>query len=198
MIKRALMLLSCSVILLSSCGETALTGNTALTGTFASQFTALSPDQQTQFAKATGSIELLNLANDPTNAAYIAAANALATQRPELLNLVQNPGQNGPGGGMPPGGFGGPGGGIPGGPGGLPPNAEELRIQYPEFIAALEAMQDLAPEDRRAAMEALFTEHPEWQSLMPTQPAGGPNGGARPPQGGVPPQGPASPPPTAA
>ncbi len=83
------------------------------------------------------------------------------------------PGGGGPGMGMPPGG---------GMPGGLPPNAEELRIAYPEFIAALEAMQDLDPEARRTAMDALFTEHPEWRELL--QPPGG---------GGMPPGGPGGP-----
>lgn len=88
--------------------------------------------------------------------------------------------QAGPGG---PGG--GPGMGMPpdgGMPGGLPPNAEELRIEYPEFIAALEAMQDLDPEARRTAMDALFAEHPEWRELL--QPPGG---------GGMPPGGPGGP-----
>lgn len=91
--------------------------------------------------------------------------------------------QAGPGGPGGPGG--GPGMGMPpdgGMPGGLPPNAEELRIEYPEFIAALEAMQDLDPEARRTAMDALFTEHPEWRELL--QPPGG---------GGMPPGGPGGP-----
>lgn len=94
--------------------------------------------------------------------------------------------------GMPPGGpGGGPGMGMPPGggmPGGLPPNAEELRIEYPEFIAALEAMQDLDPEARRAAMDELFTEHPEWRELL--QPPGGagmpPGGGQGGPMGAPP------------
>lgn len=103
--------------------------------------------------------------------------------------------------GMPPNGmqppFGAPPGG--GGPMGLPPNIEEIRAQYPELATALEAMQDLSPEERRTQMDALFTEHPEWREvLMPAGggPGGGPGGmppGGMPPGGMQPPQPSASP-----
>lgn len=72
------------------------------------------------------------------------------------------------------------------GPGALPPNAEALRIQYPEFIAALESMQDLEPQARAEALDQLFIDHPEWKDLLPAPPAGGQGG---PPQGGQPPAG---------
>ncbi len=96
--------------------------------------------------------------------------------------------------------FGAPPGG--GGPmGGLPPNIEEIRADYPELAAALEEMQDLDPEARRAKMDALFAEHPEWQEvLMPPGGPGGPGGmppgggpGGMPPGGMMPPQASASP-----
>ena len=74
--------------------------------------------------------------------------------------------------GMPPGGM--PPGGMGPGAGGLPPNIEAIRTQYPELATALESMQSLTPEERRTQMDALFTAHPEWrEALMPP-------GGARP------------------
>jgi len=87
--------------------------------------------------------------------------------------------------GMPPNGMQPPFGAPPGGgPMGLPPNIENIRAQYPELAAALEAMQNLSPEERRTQMEALFSEHPEWREvLMP--PRGGGPGGMQP--GGMPP-----------
>lgn len=181
MFKRMLVLstISLSLISFTSCGDTNLTGTTtsgiSASGSFSELFLAMRPEQQNMFARVTSSTELQQLAADPTNASYIAAVDALGTARPELLSMLQNPGQGA--GGMPPGGAGGmpPGDmGMGGMPGGLPPNAEALRIEYPEFIAALEAMQDLDPEARRTAMDTLFAEHPEWQELM--RPQGGPQG----------------------
>lgn len=92
--------------------------------------------------------------------------------------------------GMPPNGQQAPGGRV------LPPNAEELRIQYPEFIAALEAIEKLDPQDRAKALDALFVDHPEWKDLMPAPPAGGAPGGQPPAGGGpngAPPQRPGAP-----
>ncbi len=59
------------------------------------------------------------------------------------------------------------------GPGALPPNAEELRVEYPEFIAALEGIQNLEPQARAEALDQLYVEHPEWKDILPAPPAGG-------------------------
>jgi hypothetical protein len=85
--------------------------------------------------------------------------------------------------GMPPNGMQPPFGAPPGsggGPMGLPPHIEGIRAQYPELATALEAIQDLGPEERRTRMEALFTEHPEWREVL--MPPGGGSGGMPPPQ----------------
>lgn len=47
---------------------------------------------------------------------------------------------------------------------------EELAAQYPELAAQLEAIHDLAPEERKAAMDALIEAHPEWKELIPPPP----------------------------
>lgn len=78
------------------------------------------------------------------------------------------------------------------GPGALPPNAEELRVEYPEFIAALEGIQDLEPQARAEALDQLYVEHPEWKDILPAPPAGGQAGpppGGQAPVGGQPPAG---------
>lgn len=92
---------------------------------------------------------------------------------------------------QPAAGMGFPGGGSGMIPGGLPPNFAEIKADYPEFAAALESMQDLAPEERFSQMNAIFEAHPEWQALMPAPGPGGPGGpgGTPPPNGGPPPGG---------
>ena len=103
-------------------------------------------------------------------------------------NQAQSPGASGFQPGSRP-----PGGQMPG-PMGLPPNLEEIRATYPELAAALEAMQDLDPEARRAQLETLFSEHPERREAM--MPPGGMGPGGMPP-GSMPPGGfgPGNPPP---
>lgn len=209
--KLRLYLLSCMLPLLASCGTvTTPTTGSGTTGTSATadlqttitHFLALSADQQVSLAKAMGSLDLLDWAQQNQSAssdsrktsftALLSAHPSLAAQIASVSNGAQ-------------GGMGGPGGQPPGGgPGGLPPNIEEIRAQYPELATALENIQSLSPDERRTQMDALIQAHPEWQAVL--MPAGGP-GGSPPPGGfggpggspppGFPSGGPAGPPPSA-
>lgn len=95
---------------------------------------------------------------------------AIREAYPELFHGGKGPGRGhgGPGGKM-----GRPGMGIPG----LAPAA--LASSNPELAAALAELQDLTPEERKAKMDALREEHPDW---FPAPPVGRP--AARPGRGG--------------
>ncbi|MGV3522893.1 MAG: hypothetical protein ACO1RX_01640 [Candidatus Sericytochromatia bacterium] len=98
---------------------------------------------------------------------------AIREAYPELFHGGKGPGGRGHAG--PPGGkMGRPGFGM-GMPGQVPPT---LASSNPELAAALEALQDLTPEERKAKIDALREEHPDWfPGPMMAPPAGGPGRG---------------------
>ncbi|MGE3725600.1 MAG: hypothetical protein AB7I41_08625 [Candidatus Sericytochromatia bacterium] len=181
---------ACSTAALQAINQIAQTSgtDTADIQSTVSQILALNSEQQTQLARTLGSVELLDWSSQNQNASAEVkqrSATALLQNKPQLLSLVANRFKNQSGGpGIPPAG---PGGGM--GPGGLPPNFAEIQSKYPELAKALEAMQNLSPEERRSKLEALFQDHPEWQAaLAPPQGMGPSMGGpmGSPPTGFVP------------
>jgi len=164
---------------LSQVAQTSGTGNADIQSTV-SQLLALNSEQQTQLARALGSVELLDWSSQNQSASAEVkqrSATALLQKKPQLLNLVSNRFKNQTvtsGGVMGPGGPGGMG------PGGLPPNFAEIQSKYPELATALEAMQSLSPEERRTKMEALFQAHPEWQAVLAPPQGMGPGMGGGP------------------
>lgn len=66
---------------------------------------------------------------------------------------------------------------------------EEFAAEYPELASKLAELKDLEPEARKAAMDSLLEENPDWKEILPPPPQNGEHcGGPRP--NGPPPQGP--------
>ena len=57
-----------------------------------------------------------------------------------------------------------------GGPSAPRLSREEFAAEYPELATKLVEFKDLEPEARKAAMDALIEEHPEWKEILPHPP----------------------------